>query len=287
MNRLGNPIAVSTYSFWQFRREEYRDVHRCIELAAASGFDGVELLHRQLESEDRSVLQRIKRHAFTLGLPLCGLSIHQGFVSPDPEVRRQNVEHTRRCIELAYSLGIPTVRVNTGRWGTIPDFDALMANRGIEPILPGCTEDDGFAWVEDSLAELLPFAEQCGVVLGMENHWGLARTADGLLRIVQSMNSPWVGVTMDTGNFLEDTMVQLEQIAPHTTFVQAKTYFGGGIWYSLDLDYDEIASLWARHGYQGWISLEYEGTEDPGTAIPRSLEWIRGALGRQARSVST
>ncbi|MFM7320317.1 MAG: sugar phosphate isomerase/epimerase family protein, partial [Armatimonadota bacterium] len=155
---MGNPIAVSTYSFWQFRREELRSVELCIDRAAAMGFDGVEVLHRQLDSEDPTYLQRLKRQAFVLGLPLCGLSIHQGFVSPDPEVRRQNVAHTARCIELAYSLGIPTVRVNTGRWGTIADFDTLMAHRGIEPILPGYTENDGFEWVIDCLGELLPVA---------------------------------------------------------------------------------------------------------------------------------
>ncbi len=40
-------------------------------------------------------------------------------------------------------IGIPTMRVNTGRWGTSKDFDTLMANRGIEPPLPGYTEEDG------------------------------------------------------------------------------------------------------------------------------------------------
>jgi sugar phosphate isomerase/epimerase len=57
--------------------------------------------------------------------------------------------------------------------------------------------------------------------------------------------------------------------------VQAKTYFGGGRWYTLDLDYGRIASLLREHGYRGWISLEYEGNEDAGTAVPRSLALLR------------
>ena len=50
-------------------------------------------------------------------------------------------------IELAYKLGIPTMRLNTGRWGTIASFDDLMANKGIEPVLEGYSEEEGFKWV--------------------------------------------------------------------------------------------------------------------------------------------
>lgn len=60
------------------------------------------------------------------------------------------------------------MRVNTGRWGTSGSFDELMANRGIEPILEGHTEDEGFKWVIDGLTECLPAAERCGVTLGLE-----------------------------------------------------------------------------------------------------------------------
>src|SRR5215204_5999034 len=46
-----NRIAVSTYSFWQFRHKDLRDIERCIDLAAEMGFDGVEILHRQMTDE--------------------------------------------------------------------------------------------------------------------------------------------------------------------------------------------------------------------------------------------
>ena len=73
--------------------------------------------------------------------------------------------------------------------------------------------------------------------MGFENHWGLGRTPEGLLRIVDSLNSPWLKITLDTGNFLEDPYDKLAKCAPKAALVQAKTYFGGGLWYSLDLDY--------------------------------------------------
>jgi L-ribulose-5-phosphate 3-epimerase len=270
-----NRIAVSTYSYWRYRRDTKLTIEECIDLAAETGFDGVEILHVQMNGESNGKLQSIKQRAFRNGMDLCGFSTHQSFVSPDPDFRKKNIDHTLHCIDLAYKLGIPTIRVNTGRWGTSKNFNELMKNKGIEPRLKGYTDEDGFGWVIDSLEECLKRAEECGVVLGLENHWGLGRTADGVLRVVNAIDSPWLQVTLDTGNFLETPYCQMEQLAPKTVYVQAKTYFGGGTWYTLDLDYPRIAKILQNVNYQGYISLEFEGKEDHRTAIPKSLAMLR------------
>ena len=279
----GNRIAVSTYSFWQFRNKDLRSIEACIDLAADMGFDGVEILHRQMEREDNAYLQLLKRRAFVLGLDLCGFSTHHGFLSPDRDVRRKNVEHTVHCIELAYQLGIPTIRVNTGTWGTSRNFDELMRNKGIESPPKGVTEEDGFGWVIDGLGQCLKAAERCGVILGLENHWGLGRTAEGVLRVVKAVKSPWLQVTLDTGNFLERMYEQFEMLAPHAVLVQAKTYHGGGRWYTLELDYTRIAAMLRKHKYRGYVSLEFEGNENPRTAVPQSLALLRKAFTEAGR----
>ena len=273
-------IGVSTYSFWQFRGERLGIVE-CVDKAANMGFDGVEVLHVQMRGETNGALQAIKRRAFANGLALMGFSTHQTFVSPDPEVRKTNVDKTLHQIDLAYRMGIPTMRINTGRWGTTKSFDALMANKGIEPALEGHTEEEAFGWVIGSIEKLLPRAEECGVVLGLENHWGLGRTAKGVLRIVEAINSPWLQMTLDTGNFLEDSYSQMEAMASSkvpVALVQAKTYFGGGRWYALDIDYSRVASILRGHNYRGWISLEFEGNEDAETGVPKSLALLRKAF---------
>ena len=274
-----NPIGVSTYSFWRFngRKEDY-PIEQCIDQAAAMGFDGIELLHVQMASEEPGYLQNLKRRAFVNGLDLMGFSTHQGFVSPDPDVRQRNINNTIRQIEICYELGIPTMRLNTGRWGTSASFTALMDNRGIEPPLEGYTDEEAFDWVIGSIERLIPKAEQCGVLLGLENHWGLGRTPEGVLRIVQAVDSPWLQVTLDTGNFLEDPYEKLEMLAPYTVLMQAKTYYGGGTWYTLELDYDRIAAIMRRHKFAGYVSLEFEGKEHEQTAIPKSLELLRSAF---------
>jgi L-ribulose-5-phosphate 3-epimerase len=275
--RRGNLIAVSTYSFWHFS-EKLVKVEDCIRTAGEMGFDAVEVLERQMHSKERAYLSRLKRTAFISGLSLCGLSTHQSFLAPQPERRKLGIDTTLASIELAYSLGIPTVRINTGTWGTSKDFDDLMSHRGVESPLPGYTDEGAFPWVIESIEKCLPTAEKCGVVLGLENHWGLARTPEGLLRIVDAVKSPWLGVTLDTGNFLEDPYKKIEAVAPRATHVHAKTYFGGGVWYTLDLDYGRIASILRKADYRGFVSLEYEGKEDAKTAVPKSLALLRKAF---------
>jgi sugar phosphate isomerase/epimerase len=231
-------IGVSTYSFWHFdeKTDTWRSMEKCLEAAADMGFDGLEVLQVQMLDTSPAALRKIKQRAFTLGLDLMGFSTHQGFCSPDAQKRDDNILKTTQYLEQAYDLGIPTIRVNTGRWGTSRNFDELMANRGIEPRLEGYTDDDGFKWVIDSFERLVPEAEKRGVVMGLENHWGLGISAEGVLRIVEAIKSPWLKVTLDTGR---------------------------------------IAELMHEAGYRGYVSLEMEGKEDPLTAVPKSLALLR------------
>ena len=126
----GNPIGVSTYSFSRYNGER-TTVLQCIDLAARMGFDGVEILHNQMDDESNAALQALKARAHTLGVTLMGFSTHQGFLYPDAARRRENIERTIGQLQLATAMGIPTMRINTGRWGTTGSFKQLMEDEGI------------------------------------------------------------------------------------------------------------------------------------------------------------
>jgi len=271
-------LAVSTYSYWHFKPEKY-PIEKVIDHAASLGFEGVEILHRGMAGEDRAYLNALKQAAFRSGLDLVMLSIHQDFVDPDPALRQKDVDHTKHCIDLAAQLGIPAVRLNSGRWNTIKSFDDLMKVKGDEPPLPGHTEDEAFKWCIDAIEACLPAAESAGVVLALENHWGLTTRPENLMRIYNAVRSPWLGINLDTGNFATDPYAGIEVLAPHAVIVQAETYYGGGEWYTLDLDYPRIARILRAAGFRGYVSLEMEGKEDASTAVPRSLAALRAAFG--------
>jgi L-ribulose-5-phosphate 3-epimerase len=270
-------FAVSTYSYWHFEEQKY-PVQKVIEQAAGLGFDGVELLHRQMDGETPAYLNSLKQLAFKHGLSLPMLSIHQDFVSPDAAERQEAVDHTKKCIALAAKLGVPAIRLNSGRWNTIKSFDDLMKVKGNEPPIQGYTDEDAFKWCAESIKACLPDAEAAGVTLALENHWGLSTKVEALLRIYQDVNSPWLGINLDTGNWPGDPYEGIERLAPYATIVQAKTYYGGGVWYTLDLDYKRIAGILKKAGFKGWVSLEMEGKEPAQTAVPKSIELLRSAF---------
>ena len=278
-------LAISSYSYWHFKTEKV-PIETVIDKTARLGVEGVDILHRQTALEEFGKLDaaahaycvKLKRHAFRAGVDLICLSIHQDFVSPNPAERHKWIAHTEKCIEIAYALGVPCIRLNSGRYKTIQDFDALMKARGIEPVPKNFTEDDAFKWCIDSIRTCVDLAAQRGVILALENHWGLTSTPGGQLRILNAIESPWLGGLMDTGNFLEDPYDKLAEVAPKTVFVQAKTYPGGGEWYTLDLDYKRIAKILRNAGYTGYVSLEMEGKEDPDTAVPKSIAMLREAF---------
>ena len=270
-------IAVSTYSFWHFEPVKY-PIEKVIDQAYSMGFDGVELLHRQLASEEKSYLNALKQRAFDKGLDMPMLSIHQDFVSPDVAERKKHIDHTKHCIDLASQLGIACVRLNSGRWKTIKSFDDLMKAKGEEPPIAGYKDADAIGWCVDSIREILPHAESAGVKLALENHWGLTTKVSTLLQIWKTVNSPWLGINLDTGNYPDKYYEGIAQMAPHASIVQAKTYHGGGVWYTLDLDYKKIAGILRAAKFSGWVSLEMEGKEDATTAVPKSLKTLRDAF---------
>ncbi len=271
-------LATSTYSYWHFRPQKY-PVEKVIEQAARLGFDGVEVLHRQMAEESPAYLNRLKQIAFRNSVALMMLSIHQDFVWPKVEDRQKHIAHTKHCIDLAAQMGIPSIRLNSGRWKTVKSFDDLMKVKGDEPPLAGYTNEDAVRWCIESIQECLPYAEKAGVLLALENHWGLTTRPETLLQIWKTVNSPWLGINLDTGNFPGEAYPEIEKLAPYASVVQAKTYYGGGEWYTLDLDYKRIAGILRKAGYQGWVSLEMEGKETPDTAVPKSLAVLREAFG--------
>ena len=121
-----------------------------------------------------------------------------------------------------------------------------MKVKGDEPPIKGYTDEDAFRWCIEGIQACLPAAEKRGVLLALENHWGLTTKTENLLRIYKGVSSPWLGINLDTGNFPVDPYPEIEKLAPHAAIVQAKTYYGGGEWYTLDLDYQRIARRCAR-----------------------------------------
>lgn len=158
------------------------------------------------------------------------------------------------------------------------------------------------SWAEHK-AKLVPLlqsvlepAERNGVVMAIENHIDLL--ADEMVELITTIDSPWLGVCLDTGNNLrlfEDPVVVAAKLAPYTraTHLKSLTAWRGDpktfqFWPSVPLDEGavdiaEVVRLLGKAGYTGLLAVEvdylhpaYRGDED--AAVARSLGYLRTLL---------
>lgn len=278
-------IGSSTYSFKRFdygnSNEEDLKFTDIFQLAYEYGLDGLELLAVQFESTEDEYVYKLKRLAIEHSLDIYALSVHNNFVTPDKNNRAEEIEKVKKWIVIAAKLGATVVRLFGGRWGTIADFKELMAREGNEPPLEGYSYEQGIEWNVGAFKECLKTAKEYGVILAIENHWGLTYSAEGVLQILKGVNDDeWFKVILDCGNFRENTYEQLEALMPYTIMVHAKTYFGGGIFYDYNLnpDYVKIVRALKDHGFKGYLSIEFEGKASFEEGIPASIQLLKNAI---------
>jgi sugar phosphate isomerase/epimerase len=230
---------------------------------AAMGLEGTEptayYFPRDVTPE---YLRRLKHLAFRLGLDISGTAVGNDFCHPPGPKRNEQLAMVKRWIEYAEILGAPVIRIFSGspKAGQSADEAHRLAVEGIEE----CCEHAG----------------RHGVFLALENHGGLTATADGMLRLVRDVKSPWFGVNFDSGNFQgEDPYAELEKIAPYALNVQIKVTVSGPGGKRRKSDYARLKKMLVEAGYRGYIVLEYEEEEDPRIACPRHMDEIRRAFG--------
>ena len=114
-------------------------------------------------------------------------------------------------------------------------------------------------------------------MLGVENHGALL--GDQVLTIIRRIESPWVGVNLDTGNFFsDDPYGDLERCAPYAVNVQVKSSTRrrrrGP---RTPTDYPRVARILRDANYQGFAVVEYEDGGDLSVRVPESLQRWRSA----------
>ncbi len=245
-------------------------VFEWIDLAATLGVEGLEFYSGFLE-DDEALLDNVKIALSKRNLAMPMLCCSPDFTQPDPQLLEKEIAREKRMIEITAFLGGRFCRVLSGQRR------------------PGLTRADGVAQVVRVITGLLPFAQQHGVVLTMENHYKdnywqypeFAQKMDVFVEIVEQINSPWFGVNYDPSNTIlagEDPLVLLERVKHRVVTMHASDrYLKSGtiedlrkeedsIGYASRLshgvigrgmnDYDKIFATLNSVGFSSWISIE-------------------------------
>jgi sugar phosphate isomerase/epimerase len=272
-NRKGKPhfaLGLVAYSFRDYLNS--KDTSKRITLldfidfCADHGCDGAEITTYYFPPQfDNEYLLKLKRHAFLRGVEICGTAVGNNFVLPKGEKRDSEIALVKRWIDNSALMGAPHIRIFAG--SKPRDMSVAEAKK----------------LCMDAFEECTAYAGTKGVFLGLENHSGIATDADQLIEMVRAVNSPWFGISLDSGNFqADDPYAAFEQCAPYAVNVQVKVELQRRGKPKEPADFARLVGILRKANYQGYVSLEYEAEEDPYQAIPKWLNTVRSEL--RARS---
>jgi sugar phosphate isomerase/epimerase len=265
-------------------------VFEWIDLAATLGVEGLEFYSGFIE-DDEIFLDRVKiaLEKRTLAMPM--LCCSPDFTQPDPVLLKKEIEREKRMIEITSFFGGKFCRVLSGQRR------------------PELKRANGVAQVVGVITDLLPFAQQHGVVLTMENHYKdnywqypeFAQKMEVFVEIVEQINSPWFGVNYDPSNTIlagEDPLELLEYVKHRVVTMHASDRFlksgtiedlrkeEDSVGYADRLshgvigrgmnNYDKIFETLKSVGFNSWISIEdgMNGMDD----LRASVQYLRAKI---------
>jgi sugar phosphate isomerase/epimerase len=218
------------------------------------------------EVPEKTFINAFKRRAFQLGLDISGTGIRNDFATPDKAKRDADVALAKRWIEAAAEIGAPVLRVFAG------------------PHPEGHTWDETAAWMAEALAQCAEHGAKHGVMVGVQNHGDMLKSADEVLKILDMVDSDWLGTIVDTGFFLTpDPYADIARVIPHAVNWQVKELLSdrkGG-----KIDLVKLVGLIRASNYRGYVPIEtlpLPGQEDDYDAyarVPELLGALRQALG--------
>jgi sugar phosphate isomerase/epimerase len=211
-----------------------------------------------------SYINDFKRRSFVRGLAISGTGVRNDFASPDPAKRAADVRLVKEWIECAARLGAPVLRVFAGA----------------EP--KGHARDKVVEWMVEELKKCVEHGKKHGVLIGIQNHGDMLKTADDVLEVVKKVDSEWFGVIVDTGYFLSaDPYRDIARVVPHAVNWQIKERLDGKTG-KAPTDLKKLVGIIRKGDYRGYVPIETLPVQgqayDPRKRVAEFLGQLREAL---------
>jgi len=246
--------AICAYSFRKELKEGSLTYKDLVTMAVDQNIDGLDLTVYWFPNTGDEFLLGLKNFAYRNGVEIYSISVRTEMTRPTAEERASEVEGIKKWVDVAAKLGAGHIRVFGGR------------------VPKGATEEQAVAWAAETLGRGAEYAAKRGVILGLENHGGITLRAERVIEIVKKVDSPWVGINLDTGNFREEPYRQIEMCLPYAVNAQFKTEMHYADGRREPSDWARIVKLFADAGYRGYLAIEYEGREPALEAFPKHMK---------------
>jgi sugar phosphate isomerase/epimerase len=269
---------MSSWSYNPLIASKQMDQLAWIKLCKELELDGVELLDVHFPSLAKEYVYQVKKLIADLGLEISMCSVSNDFGKPDEAKRAESEKLVETWINASKWFGAPFLRIFSGWPG---QNDPAKYESEKQKLWPEMIH---------RLQELSKKAEDAGIMLVLENHnqMGFTKTVDDLFRIITEVDSEWLGVCLDTGDYLVDTpdingYAALEKAMVYTRIVHAKFYELDEEGKCKKQDWTKIFKILDNAVYDGWMSIEYEG-KDCKNDVPRAARWLLDQTMVTARS---
>ncbi|MEM2904745.1 MAG: sugar phosphate isomerase/epimerase [Candidatus Bathyarchaeia archaeon] len=245
------------------------------------GFQGLELnMWRGFQADiarlSHSDIGRIKRLCDEAGLEIPAIGCHEGYTSPNPAVRAEALQRTRRCIDAAAGVDVGIVITMSG---------SLQRGQSFE---------QAWSLMVPAVAEVVDYASEHGITIAFEPHVGLiVDSVDTMLRLLKEVPSRHLKMNFDGSQFAVrgwDVPALVRRTAEHIVYTHLKDTRGIVPNFEFLIpgegDFDIKAFLVALRqvGYEGYVTTEISGMRsskpgyDPQQALRLSYETVSRAF---------
>ncbi len=258
-------LALNFYSFNQPLRNGEISVEQVLNFCAEHNFEAADItgyyLQNYPEIPDDAYLNRIKKHAYLLGLDISGTGVRNDFADPDPAKRKTSLQLVQKWIPVAAKLGAPAIRVFAGQ--ETPD---------------GYNRETVEKWVIENLQACVETGKEYGVIIALQNHANFIKTAEQVKSIIKQVDSEWFGIMHDIGSYrTEDPYKDIAEITPHAVNWQIKEEIEINR-KKVPTDLKKVFTIIKNAGYRGYLPIETLGAGDPKIKVANFIKQIRKTL---------
>jgi sugar phosphate isomerase/epimerase len=278
-------LAVSTYSLWRWQKENNKSQEHALDWIKASGAAGVEFAG-DVAKDEKDLPRRaavLRKRCDKIGLAIASYCVGAEFLVP-PAEQKKVVQRLKREVDAAEVLGVKTMRHDVTRGAGAKSFAATLKS------------------VVPPIREVADYAATKKVKTSLENHGFYMQASERVEKLIKAVDHDNFGLTIDLGNFLcvnENPTDAARRLAKHVIMAHAKDFhvkpkkqmppvgwfptpteicLRGAIAGHGVLDLPAQLKLLKKAGYNGWLSLEFEGMEEPAQGIKLGLDYLRPLL---------
>ncbi|USK35975.1 sugar phosphate isomerase/epimerase [Bacillus sp. F19] len=279
-------IGLSSYSLFSEIQSGQMTIFDIINWIAEHGGEHIEIVPLGYSLvENPSLAEEIVQRAKEAGIEISNYAIGANFITNDEEAYQAEIMRVKKEVDIAHRLGVTLMRHDVA-WRSILESSIMQYEEDLPRLVHACQE-------------VADYAIQYGITTSVENHGFFIQASDRVLRLLDLVNRPNFKTTMDIGNFMcvdEDPIAAVKKNISHASMLHIKDFYlrpsdenPGEGWFQTtsgnylrgsivghgDIPIRKILNIVKESGYDGYLSIEFEGMENSRKGSQISLDNVR------------